>query len=88
MQTQMHSLAPFGVDLFHDDMIEDNMTWNFDAGLTISRELLENYGCIIRVMSSRLPNSAFGTGGTCIELWLPTLSSADITDSSRGQLQG
>ena len=80
MQTQMHSLTPFGTDLFHDDMIEDNMTWNFGAGL--------NYGCIIRVILSRLTNSAFGTSGTRIELWLPTLSSADITDSSRGQLQG
>ena len=88
MQTQMHSLTPFGADLFHDDMIEDNMTWNFVAGLTMSREMLENYGCIIRVISPRLPNSALGTGGTRIELWLPTLSSADITDSSRGQLQG
>ena len=63
MQTQMHSPTPFGADLFHDDMIEDNMRWNFVAGLTMSREMLENYGCIVRVISPRLPNSAFGTGG-------------------------
>ncbi|KAE8705509.1 hypothetical protein F3Y22_tig00110429pilonHSYRG01479 [Hibiscus syriacus] len=32
--TQMHSLTPFGAELFSENMIEDNMTWNFVAGLT------------------------------------------------------
>ncbi|XP_078434056.1 chloroplast sensor kinase isoform X2 [Wolffia australiana] len=85
--TQMHSLTPFGADLFEDDMIEDNMTWNFIAGLAISREILESYGCVVRVISPRLPNAALGTGGTRIELWLPTLESSKTLDSSQEQLQ-
>ena len=46
----MRSLAPFGSDLLADDMLEDNMTWNFIAGLTVAREILENYGCVLRVI--------------------------------------
>ncbi|CAA6659556.1 unnamed protein product [Spirodela intermedia] len=84
--TQMHSLTPFGADLFQDDMVEDNMTWNFVAGLTISREILESYGCVVRVISPRSPNAALGTGGTRIELWLPTLTS-DLIDSSQGSFR-
>ncbi|KAI5352251.1 hypothetical protein L3X38_005142 [Prunus dulcis] len=36
--TQMHSLTPFGADLLSENMVEDNMTWNFVAGLTVARE--------------------------------------------------
>ncbi|KAJ4961329.1 hypothetical protein NE237_021239 [Protea cynaroides] len=70
--TQMHSVTPFGVDLFSEGMVEDNMTWNFVAGLTVAREILENYGCVVRIMSPRTPDAAVGAGGTRIELWLPS----------------
>ncbi|KAL2547111.1 Chloroplast sensor kinase [Forsythia ovata] len=74
--TQMHSLTPFGADLFSNDMIEDNMTWNFIAGLTVAREILENYGCVVRVMSPRNTDAAHGAGGTRVELWLPSFSAS------------
>ncbi|KAL6643451.1 hypothetical protein ACP70R_018217 [Stipagrostis hirtigluma subsp. patula] len=70
--TQMHSLAPFGSDLVADGMLEDNMTWNFIAGLTVAREILENYGCVLRVISPRRPDAVIGTGGSRIEIWLPS----------------
>ncbi|CAA3030554.1 chloroplast sensor kinase, chloroplastic isoform X2 [Olea europaea var. sylvestris] len=83
--TQLHSLAPFGTDLFSKDMIEDNMTWNFIAGLTVAREILENYGCVIRVMSPRNTDAALGAGGTRVELWLPSFSasSSDVDGSDQ-----
>lgn len=85
LQTQLHSLAPFGTDLFSKDMIEDNMTWNFIAGLTVAREILENYGCVIRVMSPRNTDAALGAGGTRVELWLPSFSasSSDVDGSDQ-----
>ncbi|KAL6854378.1 hypothetical protein ACP4OV_019281 [Aristida adscensionis] len=70
--TQMHSLAPFGSDLLADGMLEDNMTWNFIAGLTVAREILENYGCVLRVISPRRSDAVIGTGGSRIEIWLPS----------------
>lgn len=72
--TQMHSLTPFGAELFSENRIEDNMTWNFVAGLAIAREILEGYGCVVRVISPRRPDAALGAGGTRIELWLPSFS--------------
>ncbi|XP_050373182.1 chloroplast sensor kinase, chloroplastic [Argentina anserina] len=71
--TQMHSLAPFGTDLLSENMVEDNMTWNFVAGLTVAREILESYGCVVRVISPRNTDAALGAGGTRVELWLPSL---------------
>ncbi|KAJ8758926.1 hypothetical protein K2173_002705 [Erythroxylum novogranatense] len=76
--TQMHSLTPFGAELFSENMIEDNMTWNFVAGLTVAREILESYGCVVRVISPRLTGAALGAGGTRVEVWLP--SSAALAD--------
>ncbi|KAK7851682.1 chloroplast sensor kinase [Quercus suber] len=35
-------LTPFGADLFSEDMVGDNMTWNFVAGLAVAREILES----------------------------------------------
>ncbi|KAL8535257.1 hypothetical protein ACS0TY_011035 [Phlomoides rotata] len=66
--TQMHSLTPFGGDLCGEDRIEDNMTWNFVAGLTVAREILESYGCVVRVISPRKADA----GGTRVEIWLPS----------------
>ncbi|CAN6338187.1 unnamed protein product [Urochloa humidicola] len=82
--TQLRSLAPFGSDLLADDMLEDNMTWNFIAGLTVAREILENYGCVLRVISPRRPDAVVGTGGSRIEIWLPSLQTeiADTTENS------
>lgn len=71
MQTQMHTLTPFGTELFSENMVEDNMTWNFVAGLTVARELLESYGCVVGVISPRSTDAALGSGGTRIEIWLP-----------------
>lgn len=59
---------PFGGDLCGEDRIEDNMTWNFVAGLTVAREILESYGCVVRVISPRNTDA----GGTRIEIWLPS----------------
>lgn len=83
--TQMHSLAPFGADLLAGDRIEDNMTWNFIAGLTVAREILESYGCIVRVISPRNVETPVGAGGTRIELWLPlsSPSSSDVEGLAR-----
>ncbi|KAH0468133.1 hypothetical protein IEQ34_003166 [Dendrobium chrysotoxum] len=67
----MHTLAPFGADLLSSGRVEDNMTWNFVAGLAVAREILECYGCVIRVVSPRKLDAALGAGGTRIELWLP-----------------
>ncbi|PKU60326.1 hypothetical protein MA16_Dca027501 [Dendrobium catenatum] len=72
--TQMHTLAPFGTDLLSSGRVEDNMTWNFVAGLAVAREILESYGCVIRVLSPRKLDAALGTGGTRIELWLPDIN--------------
>lgn len=71
----MHSLTPFGADLCSDEMVEDNMAWNFIAGLTVAREILESYGCVVRVISPRTKDAALGAGGTRVELWLPSTSS-------------
>lgn len=79
--TQMHSLTPFGSDLFSKDMVEDNMTWNFVAGLTVAREILESYGCVVRVISPWTPDAALGAGGTRIELWLPSFASVSHPES-------
>ncbi|KAL0357858.1 UNVERIFIED_CONTAM: Chloroplast sensor kinase, chloroplastic [Sesamum calycinum] len=78
--TQMHSLTPFGLDLCAEDRIEDNITWNFVAGLTVAREILENYGCVVRVISPRT-DAAFGAGGTRLELWLPSFSASSSSDA-------
>ncbi|XP_043726082.1 chloroplast sensor kinase, chloroplastic [Telopea speciosissima] len=80
--TQMHSLTPFGVDLFSEGMIEDNRTWNFVAGLAVAREILESYGCVVRVISPRTPDAALGAGGTRIELWLPSHPDASGPNSA------
>lgn len=80
LQTQMHSLAPFGADLLSEDMVKDNMTWNFVAGLTVAREILESYGCVIRVISPRTMDAAIGVGGTRVELWLPCFSNSPNLD--------
>lgn len=81
----MHSLTPFGADLLSDGMVEDNMTWNFIAGLTIARELLESYGCVVRVVSPRLSDAALGAGGTHIELWMPAFPSDLIDYTEEGE---
>ncbi|XXG47407.1 hypothetical protein AAC387_Pa02g2068 [Persea americana] len=81
--TQMHYLTPFGADLLADGMVEDNMTWNFIAGLTIAREILETYGCVVRVVSPRSSDAALGAGGTHIELWMPAFPS-DLIDRIQG----
>ncbi|KGN51745.1 chloroplast sensor kinase, chloroplastic isoform X1 [Cucumis sativus] len=70
--TQMHSLTPFGADLLSKERVEDNMTWNFVAGLTVACEILESYGCVVRVISPRCSDAALGSGGTRLELWLPS----------------
>ncbi|XP_061365716.1 chloroplast sensor kinase, chloroplastic [Gastrolobium bilobum] len=70
--TQMHSLTPYGQELLSDESVEDNMTWNFVAGLTVAREILESYGCVVRVISPRTKDAPLGTGGTRVELWLPS----------------
>lgn len=71
--TQMHSLTPFGASLFSDGQVEDRVTWNFIAGLAVAREILENYGCVVRVISPRNPDAALGVRGTRVELWLPSV---------------
>ncbi|KAG7980055.1 hypothetical protein I3843_05G161500 [Carya illinoinensis] len=77
--TQMHSLTPFGADLFSEDMVEDNLTWNFVAGIAVAREILESYGCVLRIISPRTTDAALGAGGTRVELWLPLfLESSDL----------
>ncbi|KAM1641766.1 hypothetical protein ACFX13_011831 [Malus domestica] len=82
--TQMHSLTPFGADLFSENMVEDNMTWNFVAGLTVAREILESYGCVVRVISPRITDAELGAGGTRVELWLPSLMEmSDIDDPAQ-----
>lgn len=73
LQTQMHSLIPFGADLLSKERVEDNMTWNFVAGLTVACEILESYGCVVRVISPRCSDAALGSGGTRLELWLPSI---------------
>lgn len=72
--TQIHSLTPFGADLLSSQRVEDSMTWNFVAGLTVAREILENYGCVVRVTSPRKLDAELGAGGTRIELWLPDIA--------------
>uniref|UniRef100_A0A0D3HTI0 Histidine kinase domain-containing protein n=1 Tax=Oryza barthii TaxID=65489 RepID=A0A0D3HTI0_9ORYZ len=67
--TQMHCLAPFGSDLAD--------------GLTVAREILENYGCVLRVISPRRPDAIIGTGGSCIEIWLPT-SQTELSEITEG----
>lgn len=79
----MRSLAPFGAELVSEGMVEDNITWNFIAGLTVAREILENYGCIVRVNSPRIPDAAFSTRGTRIEIWFPALQSNSMDQAEQ-----
>lgn len=79
----MHSLTPYGTDLLAEGMLEDNMAWNFAAGLKVAQEILESFGCVVRVISPRKVDAAFGTGGTRIELWLPSLQSSSLTDEAQ-----
>ncbi|KAK8959483.1 hypothetical protein KSP40_PGU017806 [Platanthera guangdongensis] len=72
--TQMHALTPFGTGLLSCPRMEDNMTWNFVAGLAVAREILESYGCVVRVISPRELDAALGAGGTRIELWFPDIN--------------
>ncbi|KAE8730187.1 Chloroplast sensor kinase [Hibiscus syriacus] len=82
--TQMHSLAPFGAELFSENTIEDNMTWNFVTGLTVAREILESYGCVVRVISPHTTDAALRAGGTRVELWFPSFSAvSDINNLSQ-----
>ncbi|KAI4340683.1 hypothetical protein MLD38_025493 [Melastoma candidum] len=82
--TQMHSLTPFGPDLCSDSMVEDNMTWNFIAGLSVARDILESYGGVVRVISPRRPDAALGSGGTRVELWLPSFTPLSDVTSREG----
>lgn len=82
----MHSLTPFGADLCSDEMVEDNMTWNFVAGLTVAREILESYGCVVRVISPRTKDAALGAGGTRVEIWLPCLTASSDFGGSTQEL--
>ncbi|KAJ3671755.1 hypothetical protein LUZ60_007834 [Juncus effusus] len=82
--TQMHALTPFGAELLTDGTAEDNMAWNFIAGLTVAREILESFGCVVRVVSPRKIDAGFGYGGTRVELWLPSLKSENDRDGSNG----
>ncbi|XP_078158334.1 chloroplast sensor kinase isoform X2 [Carex rostrata] len=81
--TQMYSLTPFGTDLLAEGMLEDNMALNFRAGLTVAREILESFGCVVHVISPRKVDAAFGTGGTRIELWLPSLQSSSLAEEAQ-----
>ncbi|CAO2828871.1 unnamed protein product [Amaranthus hypochondriacus] len=82
--TQMHSLTPFGAELFSEHMMEDNMTWNFVAGLTVAREILESYGCVLRVISPRNADAALGSGGTRVEVWFPSSTPYDHSTAAEG----
>ena len=82
LQTQTHSLTPFGAGLLSEDMVEDNMTWNFVAGLTVACEILESYGCAVHVISPRSADAALGTGGTRVKIWLPAVDGACDLNSS------
>ena len=75
----MHSLTPFGVDLLYENMVED-MTWDFVTGLTVAREILESYGCVVPVILPRRTDAAIGAGGTHVKLWLPSSSAASDPD--------
>lgn len=81
----MHSLTPFGADLCAEDRIEDNMTWNFIAGLTVAREILESYGCVVRIISPRNADAVLGVGGTRVEIWLPLFSASSSDTESFAQ---
>ena len=80
----MHSLTPFGAELFSEHMMEDNMTWNFVAGLTVAREILESYGCVLRVISPRNADAALGSGGTRVEVWFPSSTPYDHSTPAEG----
>ncbi|KAK7318665.1 hypothetical protein RJT34_03370 [Clitoria ternatea] len=83
--TQMRSLTPYGQELLSDDMIEDNMTWNFVAGLSVAREILESYGCVVRIVSPRIKDAPLGAGGTRVELWLPSsIVKSDFSSHAQG----
>lgn len=73
LMTQTHSLAPFGSELSLEARAQDNIAWNFVAGITIAREILEHYGSVLRMLSPYLPNALLGAGGTHIEVWLPAI---------------
>ncbi|KAG2410454.1 Chloroplast sensor kinase [Vigna angularis] len=81
--TQMHSLTPYGQELLSDGMIEDNMTWNFVAGMTVAREILESYGCVVRIVSPRIKDAPLGAGGTRLELWLPSTAKSDLSSHTQ-----
>ncbi|KAK6922291.1 hypothetical protein RJ641_012798 [Dillenia turbinata] len=87
--TQMHSLTPNGADHFSEDMVEDDMTWNFIAGLTVAQEILESYGCVVRVILHRFTDAALEAGGAHVELWLPSfVASSDLGPSQEAWRDG
>lgn len=81
MQTQTEALVPFGSDLSSESRTEDNILWNFVAGIAIAREILEHYGSVLRMLSPYLPNALLGAGGTHIEIWLPPVPVEGTTQS-------
>lgn len=60
LMTQTHSLATFGSELSLEARAQDNIAWNFVAGITIAREILEHYGSVLRMLSPSLPNALLG----------------------------
>ncbi|GLJ08741.1 hypothetical protein SUGI_0094960 [Cryptomeria japonica] len=81
LMTQTESVVPFRSDLSSESRTEDNILWNFVAGIAIAREILERYGSVLRMLSPYLPNALLGAGGTHIEIWLPPLPVEGTTKS-------
>ncbi|KAI3694332.1 hypothetical protein L1987_77296 [Smallanthus sonchifolius] len=54
-------------------MVEDNMSWNV---VIVAHEILESYGCVLRVISPRVIEAARGTGEARVEIWLSSFSSS------------
>ncbi|KAH9313196.1 hypothetical protein KI387_028231, partial [Taxus chinensis] len=81
LMTQTELIAPFGSNLSSESRTDDNIAWNFVAGIAIAREILEHYGSVLRMLSPYLPNALLGAGGAHIEIWLPAMPVEGTTEA-------
>jgi hypothetical protein len=72
LQSQAQALAPWGSGLQVGGKGKAaGAILNYGTEFTMARDILEQYGGVLRITSPYLPNAPSGMGGTRLEVWLP-----------------
>ena len=72
VQSQAQALAPRGSGLQVGGKGKAaRVILNNGTEFTVARDILEQYGGVLRITSPYLPNAPRGMGGTRLEVWLP-----------------